>query len=158
MDERGKKRTRVCRVHGCRQPGPFYINTATLRSKPLCDENASLLTFGVLKPALQVLVSQWQPTWCRLAPMGLISLETQRLQQSRRPFFGMAWVSYLSPRFAPMVTPAASAITEHLPDGGLLTTATKERFDVDNPNHVAAARAIAASLEPVNALPWPPDA
>jgi hypothetical protein len=36
--------------------------------------------------------------------------------------------------------------------------ATKDRFDVGNELHLAAARRIEAALAPVNALPWPPDA
>ncbi len=37
-------------------------------------------------------------------------------------------------------------------------TATRDRFDVDNPTHLAVAREIEAAMAPVNALPWPPDA
>jgi len=70
----------------------------------------------------------------------------------------MAWMTYLSPRFAPMVTPLRSAIVDRTPRGGIVMTATEERFDFTNPAHLAAAREIEAALAPVNALPWPPDA
>jgi hypothetical protein len=35
--------------------------------------------------------------------------------------------------------------------------ATRERFDVANTDHMAAARAINTAMAPLNALPWPPD-
>jgi len=70
----------------------------------------------------------------------------------------MAWMSYLSARFAPLVVPPRSAIVEHPQGGGLLMIATEERFDVANPAHLGVAREIEAALAPVNALPWPPDA
>jgi hypothetical protein len=47
---------------------------------------------------------------------------------------------------------------ERTRDRGLVMTATEERFDFANAAHVAVAREIEHSLEPVNALPWPPDA
>jgi hypothetical protein len=133
------------------------INRLTLTSQPLCDDNASLLTLDVLKPALRVLASVWRPTWCQLASGRLSLVEHERLLQVRRPFFGRAWVAYLSPRFVQMVTPPAAGTTEILPDGGLLMTATDDWFDIDNPRHMAAATAISDAMAPVNALPWPPD-
>jgi hypothetical protein len=54
--------------------------------------------------------------------------------------------------------PPRSAIVEHTPQGGIVMIATKDRFDVTNPDHLAAAREIEAAIAPVNALPWPPDA
>jgi hypothetical protein len=35
--------------------------------------------------------------------------------------------------------------------------ATEERFDLDNPAHMAAALEIEDALLPVSALPWPQD-
>lgn len=135
-----------------------FPNTVELKSYPLCAENASLLTLDVLKPALLILITEWQPIWCGLAPGGVADLQYERFRTHKGIFFGLQWVTYLSPRFAPMVTPPASAVTEYLPDGGLLMIATEERFDVDNPRHLAVARDIEDALAPVNALPWPPDA
>jgi Immunity protein 52 len=45
-------------------------------------------------------------------------------------------------------------LVEHLPNGGLLMSATTETFDVENPAHMAAARAIGAAIAPLNDLPW----
>jgi hypothetical protein len=45
-------------------------------------------------------------------------------------------------------------IVERLANGGLLMLATTQTFDVENPVHMAAARAMAAAIAPLNALPW----
>ena len=67
-------------------------------------------------------------------------------------------MSYVAPRFAPLITPPPSAIVERTAQGGLLMAATAETFRVDNPAHLAAARDILNALAPFEALPWPPDA
>jgi len=141
---------------GCTIPGNLFINTASILTRPICEENASLIALRVLKPALLVLASLWEPTWCGLSPWTVNALQRQPVPF--RPWFGLEWVTYLSPRFAPLVTPPRTAITEYLPNGALLMIATEDRFTVDNPQHLAAARDIEAALAPVNALPWPPDA
>ncbi len=68
----------------------------------------------------------------------------------------LAWMSYVSPRFAPLIAPP-SAIVERTAQGGLLMAATEETFRVDNPAHLAAAGDILKALAPFEALPWPPD-
>ena len=73
------------------------------------------------------------------------------------PTMQLAWISYIAPRFAHLVTPPPSAIVEHRSDGGLLMAASDEAFDVDNPRHMAVAREIEAAVAPFNALPWPPE-
>lgn len=133
----------------------YYINTVSIDTEPLCAENANLITLRVMKPVLLALVKIWQPTWCGLRPAAIFDFQVKPVPA--RPIFGLTWVTYLSPRFAPLVTPPAAVISEYLPEGGLLMIATEDRFDVDNPVHMAGARAIEAAMAPVNALPWPPD-
>ena len=65
----------------------------------------------------------------------------------------LAWISYVAPRFAHLVTPPPRALVERRPDGGLLM-ATDETFRTDDPAHLAVARDIEAALAPFNALPW----
>jgi hypothetical protein len=134
----------------------FYTNTAGLRTKPLSEENIGLIASPIFKAALLAITEAWDATWCSAYPWDIIPLWTPRLA-AERPMFKMAWITYLSPRFAPMVTPPRSAIVECTASGGVVMTATEERFDVHNPAHVSAAREIEAALAPVNALPWPPD-
>jgi hypothetical protein len=131
----------------------YLINSVMLQTKSLCDENASLLTIDVLKPAMFILTSEWKPAWAELTTDHLISL--QHTHKPGPPLFGMSWVTYIAPRFVHLITPPASAKNEYLSDGGLLMTATEERFSIHNPRHMAVARDIADALRPVNALRWP---
>jgi hypothetical protein len=132
----------------------YRINTAHLTTEPLNEANSSLINFRVLKAAMLALVSAWDATWCGTAPWGISEFETRHA----RPWFGLEWMTYLSPKFAPMVTPPRSVIVDKPPGGGLLMIATQEIFQVTNPTHLSAARDIEAALAPINALPWPPDA
>jgi hypothetical protein len=133
------------------------VNSAELLTDPLNEGNAALITLPIFKPALLAIAAAWDATWCAAYPWDIIPLWTP-IAVTRRATFKMAWITYLSPRFAPMVTPPGSAIVEHTPQGGLVMIATEERFDVANPGHLSVAREIEAALAPVNALPWPPDA
>jgi hypothetical protein len=155
----GSKTSLTINVHaGCYVPNlPTLVNTAGLLTKPLNDENAGLITLPIFNAVLLAFADAWDATWCAAYPRDIIPLWTP-VTVTRRPTFKMAWITYLSPRFAPMVTPPNTAIVEHTPQGGIIMTATKDRFDVNNPAHLAAARDIEAALAPVNALPWPPDA
>lgn len=145
------------RIHaGCWIRAPFYTNTVHIETRPLCDENEAWLTLSVLEAAMLAVAATWDVTWASVYPADLSELWTPAYIK-RRPTFQMAWVTYLSPRFAPMVTPPASAIVEYTPQGGIVMTATEDRFDVTNAAHIAAAREIEVALAPVNALPWPPE-
>ncbi len=64
---------------------------------------------------------------------------------------------YVSPRFAPLIAPPPWAIVERTERGALLMAATDETFEIDNPDHIAAAQTLLAALAPFEALPWPPD-
>lgn len=134
----------------------FFINSAIITTAPFQTEYAPFINARVMKATLLVLVAEWKPTWCGARSSDLFDLETMPMPP--RPHFGLAWMTYLSKRFAPMVTPPSSALVERLPDGGLLMIATEERFNAANQQHLAVARDIEAALAPVNALPWPPDA
>jgi hypothetical protein len=64
---------------------------------------------------------------------------------------------YLSRPLRLRITPPASAILEQMPGGGLLMIATRDRFDLANPEHVAVADAIQRSLEPLQNLSFSPN-
>ncbi|HXP04325.1 MAG TPA: Imm52 family immunity protein [Stellaceae bacterium] len=136
---------------------PYFANTAELQTQPINEHNAALVTLAIFKAALVAIAEAWDATWCAAYPSDIISLWPNRIAVGR-PMFKMAWITYLSPRSAPMVTPPASAIVEHTAQGGIVMAATEDRFDVTNPAHLAVAREIEAAIAPVNALPWPPDA
>lgn len=136
-------------------PDNYFINVAHLMTEPLNDENAQFVDLPTMRAAVLAFVSAWDATWCGARPAGLNDFESR--PKPWRPWFGLEWITYISPRFAPLVTPPRSAIVERVPGGGLLMIATEERFSTDNPTHMAVARDIEAAMAPVNALPWPPD-
>ena len=78
-----------------------------------------------------------------------------RVNCLKMPALRLAWISYVSPRFAPLVSPPSTAITEYRPDGGLLMAATDETFQTANPKHLAVAQDILAAVASLNANPWP---
>ncbi len=142
------------RIHaGNRAIARYFINTAILSTQPLQQENAAFITCSIMKGVLLAFVEQWHPTWCGVRSSDLFAL----YPQGRPPQFELAWMTYLSPRFAALVTPPSSATVERLLGGGLLMIATEERFSASNPTHLSVARDIERAMAPVNALPWPPD-
>ncbi len=138
-------------------PAKSYTNGAIIETQPLCAENQSWLALSTLKPALIAIAETCDVTWAAIYPTDLMELWPKRSAMPR-PTFKLAWVTYLSPRFAPLITPPRGAFVEYTPQGGIVLVATRDRFDTANPLHVAAARRIEAAIAPINALPWPPDA
>jgi len=148
---------------------PFAIALLT-RQRGLLGEPGELLQFGhdqnrqpgcarsddyrlpAFKAALLALVESFDATYCSAYPQQIMDF----WDPSRH--LRIAWMSYVSPRFASLITPPPSAVAERTAQGGLLITATEETFRVDNPAHLAAAHDILKALAPFEALPWPPDA
>ena len=128
-------------------------NSASFGTDEFIPQDAALFTPVLFRQVLLALVTAWDPNWCKVG-----SSETRDLsppiQETRTPKLQLAWMTYLAPRFALLVTPPKSAIVERTPEGGLLMIASEERFSVANPEHLRVAREIEASLAPVNALPW----
>lgn len=60
--------------------------------------------------------------------------------------FHIPWIAYLAPEHAASVTLARDVFTERTPDGGLLMSATSDRLDPMNPEHVRRARIIAEAM------------
>ena len=60
--------------------------------------------------------------------------------------FQVPWIIYLSAERAAGVTLARDILTERTPDGGLLASATTERLDPTNPEHVRRARILAEMM------------
>ena len=60
--------------------------------------------------------------------------------------FHIPWIAYLSAERAAGLTLAREILTERMPDGGLLMSATTDRLDPMNPEHVRRARILAEIL------------
>ncbi|MHB8887178.1 MAG: Imm52 family immunity protein [Methylovirgula sp.] len=116
--------------------------------------DSDVITYRIFKGALLALAETFEATIGSAYPASLTDLwpkENRRGQLTLK----LAWITYVAPRFAPLITPPASAIVERRPDGGLLMAATDETFVTANPRHMAVAREIEAAVAPFNALPYP---
>jgi hypothetical protein len=111
--------------------------------------DAEVVSYRVFRPALLAIVNAWDPVRARATSHPLIRSYTGD------SYFAPAWIQYLNPWLAEKITPPSTVLAEHLPNGGLLMSATTETFDVDNPAHLAAAQDMAAAMAPLNELPWP---
>jgi hypothetical protein len=134
------------RLHGF--PNDLHVALSRLKSAEDADT-----AFPALKPALYALLPVWQPEFLK-AYSGDFS-QRQRGPTDPYPISCGAWMIYLAADRARGVVPPRDAIVERTPDGGLLMMATEGAFDLDNPQHVAAALAIQAAVEPFRV--WPED-
>lgn len=126
-----------------------FMNSATVKLRS--DPDPSLVTFDLWRSIFLVVNETWEATWAEALPNDLRAYWTGIPVRC-------AWMSYISPRFAPLMTPPASAIVERRPNGGLFLAATREVFKTANPEHMAVAREIETALQPLNRLPNPIDA
>jgi Immunity protein 52 len=139
------------------RPGAYanytsFPNTIDLTLNPSGDGNADLVNSAVLKPVLLSVVSAWEPDY------GVVICWDywQRLFGERHwPLFRSGWMTYLAPKYASRITPPPAAIVESVRGGGLLLLATTEQFSMDNPAHLAAADAIQAAFDPLQATGRP---
>jgi hypothetical protein len=121
------------------------LTTSANNSNP----DADVVSYQIFRPALLAIVDAWEPVRAGAYSQQLIQLNESASR------FPPAWIQYLNSWLAEKITPPSTVLSEHLPNGGLLMSATTETFDVDNPAHLKAAQDMAAAMAPLNALPWP---
>ena len=128
-----------------------FPNHVKFSTSSLADPqpDADVVAYPVFYSALRAIVDAWDPVRAGAYSQQLIQLNESASR------FPAAWIQYLNPWLAEKITPPSTVLSEHLPNGGLLMSATTETFDVDNPKHLAAAQDMAAAMAPLNALPWP---
>jgi hypothetical protein len=136
---------------GAWHDGHFYINSVDIETSRREVPDPAIVTYTIFRSALLVLAETFDVTWCSAYPRDIMLLWKDEI-------FRLGWMSYVSPRFAPLITPPKSAIVEYRPNGALFMAATDETFVTSNPEHLAVAREIRAAIAPLNDLPWPPDA
>ena len=114
-----------------------------------------LFTFRLFYNVVLAAAETFEATQARVYPAGLRNFwsDTRGIGEK----LDLAWISYIGPRFAHLVTPPSSVIVEHRPDGGLLMASTAETFSTDDARHLDAAREIKAALGAFNAVPWTPE-
>jgi Immunity protein 52 len=132
---------------GSYAPTPIFPNSLRLHLPSGLPATADIMNSAVLRKMLLSAVSAWEPAWGSIASY---SYEQRTfVPKPHFPRFRSGWMTYLSAPYAARITPPAPAITERTTDGGLLLLATQEAFTIENPEHVAAADAIQAALEPL---------
>jgi Immunity protein 52 len=129
------------------------VNFASLSTDFGFKPDPDVITYEIVKAAALALSETFEAAYCDAFPEDLIYLWPVRGRdiEALRP----AWINYVSPRFAPLVTPPSTAIVEYQPNGGLFMAAADETFITSNPGHLAVARDIFAAVAPLNADPWP---
>jgi Immunity protein 52 len=125
----------------------------------------SIVTYPLFKAALLAIVLAWEPKWayahaCRndvvkvpidFGPGVPAFRIDSALPVPLDPTFPKSvlhvpWIIYLSAKRADGVTLARELLTERTPDGGLLASATTERLDPTNPEHVRRARILVETM------------
>jgi hypothetical protein len=116
-------------------------------TSPPTDPN--LATYKIYRGALGVLASVWP---CPYLEAYLFVMDSPPLISVTDPSTYVApveppredyifpWIVYLSAPFAAGLTPPADLICERTPGGGLILSATRERFDPDDPGHMRCTR------------------
>ena len=126
-------------------PNAVTLTTSSFKLRP--DPN--VVNYRVFRPALLAIVAAWNPVRAGAYSQQLIQLNESASR------FPAAWIQYLCPWLAEKITPPSTVLSEHLPNGGLLMSATTETFDINNPAHLKAAQDMAAAMAPLDLLPWP---
>lgn len=128
----------------------IFPNQLELNLPALRDGNADLINTKCVKAVLLTIVDAWEPSSASTTDW---SYSQKFFSPGPMPPFRSGWMTYLAAPYARRIIPPPSAITEPVAGGGILMLATNEPFDVGNPQHVAVADAIQASLEPLQANP-----
>ena len=125
----------------------------------------SIVTYPLFKAALLAISAPWNAQWaCAQAfrndvvkvpidfapgvPAFRIDSPIQVPLDPSFPksIFHVPWIVYLSPERAAGIASTREILTEAMPDGGLLMSATTERLDPNNPEHVRRARILAETM------------
>lgn len=130
-------------------PSRSLPNTVDLGLKRAGPDNTDLICTAVLKPALLSVATAWEPDYAVVVPW---TYWPQVFGDGGYPTLRSGWMTYLAPKYAVRIIPPPSAIVEPVSNGGLLLLATEERFDMDNPAHLAAAAAVQKALEPLQEM------
>lgn len=135
--------------------GPYSNNYVGAGTNSYAVPEPRLVTYRVFRGVLLALAETFEVTQAYAWSSDLAKL--WRRDEGDFRAVSLAWIVYIAPRFAHLVTPPPAAVVERRPDGGLLMAATNEVFTITNPAHLQAARAMEAALEPFNAVPWTPE-
>lgn len=145
-DNAAKSRNAALRIQaGGKDKGHIMLETGSYKVAP----DPSILTYPFFSAALLAINAIWSPPWS--------CAQAFRVDYHEVPLFAGAalfpysrfhipWIAYLSAPLAAGVVLPPEILSERTPNGGLLITATKERLDPTNPEHLRRARVLAQTL------------
>jgi hypothetical protein len=117
---------------------------------PLAPTDPAIVNYPLFRNALIAITTVWQPAWSYAYAFRLDYDKTPIVPGApviRYNPFHLPWIGYLSPAVATgLVVPPADVHTEHAPGGGLLLSATQERFDPTNLDHLRRACVLAETM------------
>jgi hypothetical protein len=114
----------------------------------IAPPNPALVTYPIFRGFLLAMVSVWSPPWvsARCSIWGRKPPTLPGLPPFPYSGFQMPWISYFRPEVADKLGPLTDLMTERTPDGGLLITATTDKFDPTNPEHMRPSQRMAEML------------
>jgi hypothetical protein len=153
------------------QAGGRHAHTAWLGFAPSLQfvpydvaVDPTLVTYPLFKAALLAINAIWKAPWAcaqaRRSGIVRVPIDLGGVQASRidsvplatdgpafpKSIFQIPWIAYLSAELANGLKLAPEILTERTPDGGVLMSATTERFDPANLDHLRRARALVETL------------
>jgi hypothetical protein len=120
----------------------------------------SIVTYRLFREALLATSAIWRPLWAYL------SASTSHYWKGpivpgapviRHNPFSITWIAYLSPAVTRGFVVEPELRTDSAPDGGLLMSATDQRFDPSNPEHLRRACILAETMIARTGLKFPND-
>jgi hypothetical protein len=122
--------------------GSAFLRTGGYKVSP----DPAMLNYPLFKNALLAINPFWSPAWA-CAHVFKMHYDRTPLSAGAPLFpysrFHIPWIAYLSPSLASGLQLPADIRGEPTPDGGQLMTATEERLDPTNPEHLRCARILA---------------
>jgi hypothetical protein len=108
-----------------------------------------IVTNARYRAALLAINAEWQPIWACAYAFKVDYYEVPLFPGA--PLFPstryhIPWIGYLSAPLASGLQLPTDISSEQTPDGGVLLTATEERLDPTNPEHLRRARTIAETM------------
>jgi immunity protein 52 of polymorphic toxin system len=137
------------------------ITTLTVDAGSVFRESTVLLEFGGqlaptdpaivsylrFRQALVAMIALWQPGWSYACAFRMDYWKARIVPGApviRYNPFHIPWIAYLAPKLATgFVVPRGDVRIEHAQGGGLLLSATEDRFDPTNPDHLRRAHELA---------------
>ena len=130
---------------GGKEKGKTWLQTGEW---PVFPDQA-VVNYSLFKSMLLAIDAVWPPPWA-CAYAFRVNYFQAPLYAGAQPFpysrFHMPWIAYLSNSLIARLSLPSGIVMERTPDGGLLMSATEDRLDPTNPEHLRRARILAEIL------------